>query len=363
MPRRFGFGLGFNISRLSGLPEPSGFVAKYQSYDVDDFTLVTGSNVSQWDDRTTQTFGSEEVTNGDFSDGSTGWTVQLIWSIAGGKATSDGSSSVAGNRDLRQNGVFAVGKTYELTFDIVNYTNGALRIFDGSTVIVPTSLGTKTLILKPTVTDLIFNGGTEAFIGSIDNISVKEVLTGANHLTQGTSTNQPILTQDANRFNNTVDFGPDDFMEGLPVQSGDFTYVIKGSDVPNYLTETNIFIGQSGQNTARLVNVNGTLSFIDDSNTTVFSESWSNESNIAVTLSDTTLKVYADSTQLGSDIDVTGSSFNSIDTVGNSTNSINGSLQELYVYDRALTQDEINWFSYLRDENNNISPVPPLLPS
>jgi len=51
MPRRFGFGLGFSLSRLSGIPrEPSGFVAKYTAYLVSNFTLVTGSNVSQWDD-------------------------------------------------------------------------------------------------------------------------------------------------------------------------------------------------------------------------------------------------------------------------------------------------------------------------
>ena len=50
MPRRFGFGLGFSLSRLSGgLLEPSGFVAKLTSYILGNFTL-DGSDVTQWND-------------------------------------------------------------------------------------------------------------------------------------------------------------------------------------------------------------------------------------------------------------------------------------------------------------------------
>ena len=52
MPRRFGFGLGFSLSRLTGaIREPSGFVAKYLSYIVSSMSLVTGDNVEQWDDQ------------------------------------------------------------------------------------------------------------------------------------------------------------------------------------------------------------------------------------------------------------------------------------------------------------------------
>ena len=59
MPRRFGFGLGFNLSRSGGggiPPEPSGFIAKYISSLVSSFTLDGSNNVSQWDDQTTPQF-------------------------------------------------------------------------------------------------------------------------------------------------------------------------------------------------------------------------------------------------------------------------------------------------------------------
>ena len=361
MPRRFGFGLGFNISRLSGLPEPSGFVAKYQAYDVDDFTLVTGSNVSQWDDRTTQTFGSEEVVNGTFDNDLSGWAAGAwFWENGKAKLIGDGSP-----QSISQSNVFEIGKTYLVEFDVES-SGGNVGVQDASnTVITALSGNTGRIFATLTAdrTDMSFKRVSGTVTATLDNISVKEVLTGANNLTQGTSTNQPILTQDANRFDNTVDFGTNDFMGGLPPQTGDFTYVIKGLDIPNYTSEGNRIIGEAGQSTSRVININGELRVVDDSSTVVFNESWNNESTIAVTLSGTTLKVYADSMQLGVDTDVTGSTFSNINSVGNSVASLNGSLQELYVYNRALTQDEINWFSYLRDSNNNISPLPPILPS
>ena len=223
MPRRFGFGLGFNISRLSGLPEPSGFVAKYQAYDVDDFTLVTGSNVSQWDDRSAN----------------------------------------------------------------------------------------------------------------------------ANHLTQGTALNQPILTQDANQFNNKVDFGTDDFMEGLPVQTGDFTYVFKGINLPNDTGASRVFLSNPVIiNTLFYVkSVSNRFSIRDDTNTrtefnTVFN--YGVDQNITLTRSGNLFSLYIDGAFQDS-ITIT-TSVSAFPSLGRGSVSINGSLQELYVYDRALTQSDIRRF-------------------
>ncbi len=176
---------------------------------------------------------------------------------------------------------------------------------------------------------------------TLDNISVKEVLTGANDLPQGTSANQPSLIQNTNPALNKVEFDTNDYMEGLPPQSGDFTYVFKGSDVPNYASINSRFIGQQGLSTARIVNVSGDFRVFDDSNTTKFNQPWNNESNIAVRLSGNTLSVFMDGVQLGADIDVTGSSFTTFTTLGNSASSLQGSLQGLEVYDRALSDQEI----------------------
>ena len=124
MPRRFGFGLGFNISRLSGLPAPSGFVAKYQAYDVNDFTLVTGSNVSQWDDRTTQPCGSELVTNGGF-DVQGDWNSQgsnVILTIANSELTVISATGATGAYQVINT---EIGKKYQfIAYSEQTVTNG-----------------------------------------------------------------------------------------------------------------------------------------------------------------------------------------------------------------------------------------------
>ena len=65
MPKRFGFGLGFNISRFVGggaPPTPSGFVARYLSSLG--WSLVTGDNVEQWDDQSANNNDLTQATSG-----------------------------------------------------------------------------------------------------------------------------------------------------------------------------------------------------------------------------------------------------------------------------------------------------------
>ena len=188
-------------------PEPSGFVAKYQAYNVDDFTLVTGSNVSQWDD----------------------------------------------------------------------------------------------------------------------------ISTNANHLTQGTSTNQPTLTQDANSFNNTVDFGTNDYMEGLPVQSGDFTYVFKGlSNLSDTGAHHLLLSGVSNiiSQDALWINLNGTRVTFNDGavkQLTISNPLWNSNFNLVLTYSSGIYNLYINGTFESS---VAGSPIQPIN-LGGSNTSLDGSLQEL----------------------------------
>ena len=349
MPRRFGFGLGFNTSRLSGLPEPSGFVAKYQAYDVDDFTLVTGSNVSQWDDRTTQTFGSELVTNGGF-DTNSDWNYNSAHiSIASGKCTFNG---VVTDTLLRQLNVLEIGKRYKITFDVSDRTAGILIFRNpiNTTVLLIQNNGSYSHVFTALDTAITFRA-EKSFVGSHDNVSVKEVLTGANHLTQGTSLNQPKLTQDANRFNNKVDFGFIDFMQGLPPQSGDFTYVIKGIDVPadgnrhilfrNSLDGAFIQISTDGRIGVRVKQLSNNA--LGDLFSTYTHSA--GLKNYAFVQSGNNLNLYVNGVIEETIISDMNLYYDlGLNNIGNSVNSINGSLQELYVYDRALTQDEIRSF-------------------
>ena len=118
--------------------------------------------------------GSELVTGGDFNNPSD-WFVEggggSSWVIANSLATRISSLDFG----LRQDLVRTVGLMYSLTLDIVEYTSGLLSVQLGGGAVsnFPASVGTHTLLLQ-------WDGASAAmklsnsFIGSIDNVSVKE---------------------------------------------------------------------------------------------------------------------------------------------------------------------------------------------
>jgi hypothetical protein len=117
--------------------------------------------------------GSEEVTNGDFATDSS-WVKQTGWSIANGLASSDGSQSLP--ESIYQNGVTVVGKIYKITYTIVSRTSGSVRAMAGT--LGGTYQSTpNTYIEYLTATGNVSIGiqANADFVGSIDNVSVKEV--------------------------------------------------------------------------------------------------------------------------------------------------------------------------------------------
>jgi len=120
------------------------------------------------------TAGVEEVVNGDFAT-DTDWIKGADWTISGGKAS---ASIPSGSSNFSQNGVLESGKFYTLTFTISDYVTGFIKpLFGGTTSSgdsVPTSgNGTYTYQNLSDGNILYFRG--VSFIGSIDNVSVKEV--------------------------------------------------------------------------------------------------------------------------------------------------------------------------------------------
>ena len=112
--------------------------------------------------------GDELVTNGSF-DTDSDWVKGASWSIANGKASSDGQS----NNSFSQNGILTVGKTYKLTLDLT-HTSGTLLLLGAyyETQVQFTSSNSYTVFIVPKQNNLTFYASS--FIGSIDNISVKE---------------------------------------------------------------------------------------------------------------------------------------------------------------------------------------------
>ena len=138
---------------------------------IEDVQILSSNLVSNGD---FSQEGSQLITNGNFAT-DTDWILGTGWSIGDGKAISDGTQTSQSN--LYQSGVVPINKTYKVTFSTV-VTSGSLVLAIGgsnpqSTV---TTSGTYTYTSKTTIGDsnLYFSASSD-FIGSITNISVKEV--------------------------------------------------------------------------------------------------------------------------------------------------------------------------------------------
>ena len=135
--------------------------------------------------------GDEEVLNGGF-DTDTDWLKGTGWSISGGSANYNTSS----NNNLSQAGDFVDGKTYKVTLEVKSYVRGTpiVLINSGASVQVPTAVGIHTMYLVAgTSTTKVFRyyggGFSSGGEGSIDNISVKEMLVNR----ESTATNTGIV--------------------------------------------------------------------------------------------------------------------------------------------------------------------------
>jgi len=120
--------------------------------------------------------GVQLVTNGSFST-DTDWTKGTGWSISGGSANCDGTQT-AGTQ-LEQNGTYTINKVYKITYTI-SVTAGTVdvRLKLGGTLVtgaVQTASGTYTEYLTSTGNTAFAVRGNIDFIGSIDNVSVREV--------------------------------------------------------------------------------------------------------------------------------------------------------------------------------------------
>jgi hypothetical protein len=169
---RAGVGTTATISNISSKELPGNHATQ---------TTSAARPVLQVTGTTPATLGSELVANGTF-DTATGWVTEAGWTISGGAAECTGSSR------LYQTGIISTNKTYAVSFDVTSYTSGEIAVYLGNEGYgnqVASSAGSHSFIVTTSGasnTVLYFDGypGGSTFIGSIDNISVKEVVTWAD---------------------------------------------------------------------------------------------------------------------------------------------------------------------------------------
>jgi hypothetical protein len=127
---------------------------------------------------TNPTLGAELVVNGDFSS-ATGWTAQSGWTIGSGVLT--GNVASAAFASTFRSVSLTAGRTYSVTFTITGYTSGEVRANLGGTTEVfgsaRTSTGTFTQLLTAVAgsNSIAIQAGNPGFVGTIDNISVREI--------------------------------------------------------------------------------------------------------------------------------------------------------------------------------------------
>lgn len=141
-----------------------------------DITLsnVSIKKVQRGNHATSVFYGDDLVTNGTFASDSN-WNKNSMWSISGGVAVSDGT----GSGDINQSNVLTVGKTYEISFDIVSLTSGdGYSVRAGSGTAYSSTFNS---VATHTVTQVCLGNGylyinaDGSATGSIDNVTVKEV--------------------------------------------------------------------------------------------------------------------------------------------------------------------------------------------
>lgn len=122
-------------------------------------------------------FGPELVLNGDFAS-DTVWTKGAGWSIASGRAIRIADASTSG---LSQPVAFVSGRSYQLTFTVLNFVSGQfLPRFTGGTTrsgTLRTANGTYTETLLANAGNVTLQFfASAATVADIDDVSIREVL-------------------------------------------------------------------------------------------------------------------------------------------------------------------------------------------
>ena len=137
--------------------------------------------------------GAELVANGDFSGGTTGWTLGAGWGVPGAELVGTGVNSGV----YATSAAFGVtaGRSYKLTLSTA-ITSGSFSVrFDNG--ISEVNLGTISasgqysfVVVAPDASSAVGLRAITTFTGTIDNISVREL--AGNHATQSVLASRPV---------------------------------------------------------------------------------------------------------------------------------------------------------------------------
>jgi hypothetical protein len=203
--------------------------------------------------RPTPEYGAELVTNGTF-DSDSDWDKGTGWTISGGTANCNGTNDTA----IEQNISSSNTTLKRITFSVSNYVSGTLRVYSGSGADVflnVTANGTYELE-SYLIANKIFIYSLSSFVGSVDNVSVKEVIKGDGDFTFSRGSNLAATRVDVNGL---IEKG----RENLFTNSNNFGSTSWGGSV----IETSGQSGYNGTNDAWLIENAANGKYIRQDNT------------------------------------------------------------------------------------------------
>jgi hypothetical protein len=216
--------------------------------------------------RPVQTFGPEVITNGTF-DTDSDWTKGTGWSISGGKAI---KTSGTGSGLYQTVPTTTVGKKYKFTFDAIVTSGAANATIYGVTIPVFSTSGSQEHTITATLTSGFQFYGTADFAGSIDNVSVKEVIDADFDFTRGSAAtrvtkdglikNVQILSDELVQNGDFEEIGPEE------VINGDFATDLSGWTTVGTNATNTITWEQGG---ARIISTNANISIAQYNRLTV----------------------------------------------------------------------------------------------
>ena len=196
-------------------------VEPYEDFDFVRASVASRVNSSGLVEMVGRSLGSELVTNGDFATDSD-WTLGTGWSIEDGLVKGDGASF-----DYVAQSISGIsGKTIKVTFEIKDWVSGTFRVLpaDRADGLDERYSGNGTYQVIYTSNLDLFRFQQQAFDGSIDNISVKEIID---------TNNIPRISYDSNGDNGHILLEPTS--TNLVPYSEDFEQwaLVNGTILPN----------------------------------------------------------------------------------------------------------------------------------
>lgn len=288
------------------------------------------------------------TTNYNFDTG-TGLTTGTGWSVGSGVASSDGSQSSAS--DLTFNYPVSLNKKITVTYDIVSRSSGSVRAKVGSsTGSFQSSTGTYTEEIITTSSGDFKIEATDDFVGSIDNVIIEEeALSKTRALNFKTADNDyAIITNpyevDTNDFSYSLWFNLETFGNHYFISN---VFTTRGSNKFQHTFSTSSCPSASQCIRSITKDSSATNIYAELSDgTDIETDRWY---HLVFTREGGTCKFYLNglattqtSTSCASGDISTGEDWvlGNFDTIGTS-NGIEGSIDELAVYDRALNSSEV----------------------